>query len=119
EGSLVFEGLPVSVDADQSAGNIRVAIGSTGQDRLERWILEPGTYTLISIGSAPGAKAEGELRATWTPSKGSARVSHWIFDAAESGVSSAVIDAGEYRLNPFFGVPLHHHYQDRSGRSGA
>lgn len=29
----------------------------------------------------------------------------------ESGVSEAVVEAGEFKYNPFFGVPLYHHYQ--------
>jgi hypothetical protein len=42
----------------------------------------------------------------------------WRFEPAETGVSKAVIDAGAYRANPFFLIPIYHVYQDRTPGPG-
>ncbi|MCP5532686.1 MAG: hypothetical protein H7A48_05905 [Akkermansiaceae bacterium] len=109
-GRLVVTGLPVSTSVDEERGEVVVNVdnGSASQELT----LEPGEYWLIRIRLDAGLKPGSKLTVAWKPSPdGEESTSSTILcEAADEGVAAAVIEAGEFRLNPFYGVPIRHHF---------
>ncbi|MEI6175784.1 MAG: hypothetical protein WCS43_02735 [Verrucomicrobiota bacterium] len=110
EGTLSATGLPVRmVPTEDGPGEVEVTLGATDGASTLPLRVEPGNYQLIAVTAGDGLK--GEVTLLWTPRNGGAPAqSQLSVKAAEDGVASAVIQAGNYRYNPFYGVPIHHHY---------
>jgi hypothetical protein len=111
EGTLKFVGYPSDATADAAHGEVSVTLGTSGVDRLEKLRIEPGTYTVIDLVAEAGKFVPGELSVAWHVPMQEGQTSVWIIDEAEGGVASAVLDAGIFKRNAFYGVPIHHHYQ--------
>jgi hypothetical protein len=110
EGTLAFEGLPAHAVWNAATGNATVTLGKGGSIRLSNVRLESGGEALIELFAPSSVAAKGKLTVVWSvPGQPDLR-SVWSLEDAENGVSSAVIDAGEFRGNPFYGVLIHHHY---------
>lgn len=114
EGTLMSRGLPMSFSMEGELDEIvvrsvkRVAGEKTTLDLR----LEPQTYELIRITSDKPATDEGEeVALIWTSADGKTKVEALVqIEAPEEGVSSSIIQAGNYRSNPFYSVPMHFHY---------
>jgi tetratricopeptide (TPR) repeat protein len=110
EGTLAFDGIPADAAWDEASGEAHVALGSAGVDRLSKVRIEPGSFAIIRLAAAPGAIGKGTLTTVWSAPGQKDQTSEWNIDDAEAGVSSAVIEAGEYQGNLFYSVPIHHHF---------
>ena len=110
EGTLAFDGIPADAVRDPATGNTRVTLGSNGMDRLPKFRVDPGSFTLIDLAAAPGDIGEGSLTVVWSAPGQKDQQSVWTVHGAEKGVAAAVIDVGEFKRNAFYSVPIHHHY---------
>jgi hypothetical protein len=110
EGTLAFDGIPADAIWDAGSGEATVTLGSAGSDRLSKVRIEPGSFALIQLSAGPDAVSKGTLTTVWSSPGQPDRQSVWTFDPAEAGVSTAVIEAGEFKSNPFYSVPIYHHY---------
>lgn len=110
EGTLAFDGIPADASWDVASGEARVTLGAAGIDRLSKVRIEPGSFAIIRLAAAPGAVGKATLSAVWSAPGQKDQTSEWMIDDAETGVSSAVVEAGEYKGNPFYSVPIHHHF---------
>lgn len=110
EGTLAFDGIPADAAWDGASGEARVTLGTAGTDRLSKVRIEPGSFAVIRLAAVPGAIGKGTLSAVWSAPGQKDQTSEWKIDDAEAGVSSAVIEAGEYKGNPFYSVPIHHQF---------
>ena len=110
EGTLSFEGLPADAIWNAETGEATVTLGKDGSTRLPNIRLEPGGEVFIELFAPPATAAKGQLTVLWSAPGQRDLQSVWSLDDAEKGVSSAVIDAGEFRGNPFYGVLIYHHY---------
>jgi len=112
-GTLSADGIPLAFTKDEEHGDVLASLGK-GAEEVATPLplrLEPGSYQLIKITADENFATEGEVTLTWTSDRAEARVEAKVsIEAPESGVSSSIIQAGNYRLNPFYGVPIHHHY---------
>ncbi|MBT8037079.1 MAG: hypothetical protein KJO21_06000 [Verrucomicrobiae bacterium] len=112
-GTLSSRGMPLSFTIEGEGGEVVARHAKKVEEGKARLPLqlEPQTYELIRIIADPAAEQEGELALIWTSSDGNTSVEAQVhIDAAEKGVSSSVIQAGNYRANPFYSVPMHFHY---------
>lgn len=112
-GSLSVGGVPASLAWDAASQTGRITIGDSsariaGPQAIR---IAPGATALFCISAEAGVPLEKPLILEWHDSAGCGQTSVWEFQVPESGVSEAVVEAGEFKYNPFFGVPLYHHYQ--------
>lgn len=114
EGTLAFSGIPVSAVWNPDVGEAEVVLGKQGIERLEKVRLEPGSFAVIDLFAAADEIGNGSLKTQWMTPGQKDQESICTIDPAESGVSSAVIDAGEFKRNSFYGVPIYHHFQSAS-----
>jgi hypothetical protein len=110
EGTLAFDGIPADATWDAGTGEALVKLGTAGSDRLSKVRIEPGSFALIELSALPDAISKGTLTTVWSSPGQPDRQSVWSFDPAEEGISSAVIEAGEFKSNPFYSIPIHHHF---------
>ncbi|HEY1123780.1 MAG TPA: hypothetical protein VGE67_19335, partial [Haloferula sp.] len=108
EGILTFDGIPADASWDGIAATVK--LGKKGISQLDKVRIDPGSYALVDLVSA-SPSLKGELTVTWTSRSQKDQTSVWTFEVAEEGVAGAVIDAGEFRPNAFYSIPIHHHYQ--------
>ncbi|MFU8893228.1 MAG: hypothetical protein ACNA8L_06325 [Luteolibacter sp.] len=111
-GHLVIDGASVDWSTNEETGQITIALmkaGSIPTPTQFACTLEPGTYRLIELSAGAETNLQGEIQILWRDedSSSDARVT---LEAAESGVGGAIIQAGEYRANPFYGVPMYFQY---------
>lgn len=113
EGTLSYRGIPMTFSREDEKGDVLVRPATEvkqGEATL-RLRLEPGSYQLIKITADQTFSKEGELALIWTSWRGETKVeANVLIESPEKGVSSSVIQAGNYRANPFYGVPVHLHY---------
>ncbi|GAA5483879.1 tetratricopeptide repeat protein [Haloferula sargassicola] len=109
-GAIGFSGMPVDASWNAEAAEARVKVGVEGSRLLQDILLGPGQYATIDL-EASETVEPGELAIIWRHESGSRQTSTWTFEEGESGVESAVIDAGSFIANPFYSVPIHHHFQ--------
>lgn len=113
EGTLSYRGIPMTFTREGEQGDVLVRPVTDAEqgDATLRLRLEPSTYQLIKISADQTFSKEGELSLIWTSWSGETRVeANVLIESPEKGVSSSVIQAGNYRANPFYGVPVHLHY---------
>lgn len=113
EGTLSSRGIPMVLTREGENGDViaRPATASDQGNATLRIRLEPGNYQLIKITADKNFAKQGELALIWTSWRGETKVeANVVIESAEKGVSSSVIQAGNYRANPFYGVPVHLHY---------
>lgn len=110
----MVSGAPASLSYLSENAEVIALIGTEGQNRLANLVLEPGTFLIISIKQGESISASGKIRISWEGA-GKTVASSVTFDKEEAGVSSAIIDVGNYQLNEFYGVPIFHHFHQSSG----
>ncbi len=109
-GRVSFSGMPVAAVWDGIT--VTATIGKTGTPAVNVSV-DPGSYVLIDLDSGVPSP-QGKLEVTWSIAGQPDQTSRWTFEPGETDVPAAVIDAGVYRRNAFFGVPVFHHYQHAS-----
>ncbi len=113
EGTLSARGIPMVFKREAETGDVtaRPATDADQGNTTLRLRLEPSNYQLIKITADKNFTKQGELALVWTSWSGENKVeANVVIEAPEKGVSSSVIQAGNYRANPFYGVPVHLHY---------
>jgi hypothetical protein len=119
-GVLKISGAPLTAEVNEETGDIRVELANAkggGQSSLPM-ILVPGSYRLITIAADAENAGDNELNFSWRSSgadKGSDANIH--IDMREKGVAGAVIQAGDFQANPFYGVPIHLSYVAKDQRT--
>jgi len=119
-GILKISGAPLSAKVDEETGDIRVELAKAKGDGHAGMpmTLAPGSYRLITVAADAENAGDGELEFSWRSTgedKGSeARI---FIDKREQGVAGAIIQAGEYQANPFYGVPIHLSYVAKDQRA--
>ncbi len=116
-GVLAVSGLPVSLHHEDAQGVVLASIGENPSPASLPLRIDPGHFVMIRLLGDKHPVPTGEAAFTWQPeSTGeNAASSSIVIEAADEGVTTAVIEAGEFRRNPFYGVPIHHHYIDATG----
>jgi hypothetical protein len=113
KGRLTLAGAPAVLSVEGEEGDILARLvkeGEVGGAGIGVSV-DPGTYRMVRISSDGATTRQGELKLTWTTDGDGVPVeSTVIIEEPESGVAGAVIQAGNYRSNPFYGVPIHLHY---------
>ena len=112
-GRLHVSGPPVSLAMDDDSGDIFATLlaATEAGDKELPLTIGPGTYYVIHIRGSAKTDKEAELRFSWSQQNSDpATVATVSIEAPESGVTGAIIQAGGYRTNPFYGVPMHLHY---------
>lgn len=107
-GKLIIEGPSVECTVNEDTGDITITpIDSAAAPATKEFAcsVDPGTYRLIHLNAGADRKIEGEIRIAWQDGKSSSEATV-VLEAPEDGVSGAIIQAGEYRANPFYGVPM-------------
>ncbi len=113
EGTLSARGIPMVFSRKGENGGViaRPATDADQGNTTLRIRLEPSNYQLLKITADKDFTKQGELAVIWTSWRGETRVeADVVIESPEKGVSSSVIQAGNYRANPFYGVPVHLHY---------
>ncbi len=113
EGTLSARGIPMVFSRKGENGDViaRPATDADQGNTTLRLRLEPSNYQLIKITADKTFTKQGELALVWTSWHGENRIeANVVIESPEKGVSSSVIQAGNYRANPFYGVPVHLHY---------
>jgi hypothetical protein len=110
-GTLSFSGLPIQATWNQPTGEATVLMGEEGIDRLPDLRVEAGSFAVIDLSAKPDSIQAGELSVTWSTTGQKAQESIWTIERPESGIAAAVVDAGVFKRNAFYGVPVHHHFQ--------
>jgi tetratricopeptide (TPR) repeat protein len=118
-GVLSIAGAPASLQWDQAAQEGGILLGAGNKQNPRRTLkLAPGTMAVFALQAPADADAGKGLTVSWTTEGKQPQTSEWTLEPAEEGVPSAVIGAGIYRNNPFYSVPIYHHYQDAGKREG-
>jgi len=114
-GTLHADGMPAVITADEAGqSHATVTLTADGEALSLPFDIESGAYRLVGV-TSEGA-SEGELTLVWKPADGGEpATSRVIIETAEEGVAGALIEAGEYQANPFYGVPIHHFYVAADG----
>lgn len=113
EGTLSARGMAMVFSREEATGDVtaRPATDADQGKATLRLRLEPSNYQLIKITADKTFTKQGELALIWTPWSGENKIeANVAIESPEKGVSSSVIQAGNYRANPFYGVPVHLHY---------
>jgi tetratricopeptide (TPR) repeat protein len=116
-GMLRSIGLPVrfqEVDG-QFDGEVAIlaTLGGKAGDQELKVEIEPAGYKIIALNASKDFTGHGKLALAWTPNKGAGRAeSKILLEEALGGATKAIIQAGAYKLNPFYGIPVYHHYLD-------
>lgn len=114
-GILEGVGVPVHFSLLDDSGDIQASIGTTNRANSLSLSVEPGSYRLIALKAGEGTGDQGKFTIRWSAADSAHRTESVIeLSEATEVASSAVIEAGAFRLNPFYGVPVYHHYIDIS-----
>jgi tetratricopeptide (TPR) repeat protein len=107
-GKLVIKGPSVECSVNEDSGDITItAMDPKAEPATKEFAcsVDPGTYRLVHLSAGADKKIEGEIRIAWQDADSSSNASI-VLEAPEAGVSGAIIQAGEYRANPFYGVSM-------------
>lgn len=116
-GTLEISGAPLTAKVDEKTDDIKVELGGAGVTSLPL-TLAPASYRLITVAAAAVNGGDGELKLNWRADAGKAGdLATIMIDAREEGVAGAIIQAGEYQANPFYGVPIHLSYVAKDQRA--
>lgn len=118
-GTLEISGAPIAATEDVETGDIRVSLSKAGESFAALELsLAPGSYRMVTItGKAEGGD-DGELSLAWrSDDKAKGDEARILIDSREKGVAGAVIQAGNYQANPFYGVPIHLSYVAKDQRT--
>ncbi len=117
-GQVSVSGQPATLRWDAVGQRCEIALGQGELENLLNGVqVAPGTIAEFDIRAAADAGLKGNLIISWKAAGKEAQTSNWVLEPAEAGVSSAIIEGGEYLGNPFYSVPIFHHYQLASKES--
>ena len=116
QGNLEISGAQLTATVNKESDDIHVELGKSGDSSLAL-TLAPASYRLITVAAAANG-ADGELKFNWKSAGGKSGEEALIsIEAGEKGVAGAIIQAGEYQANPFYGVPIHLSYVAKDKRA--
>lgn len=112
-GTLKASGFNVNFQESVSDVDIIATLGGNdGADQLKVQI-EPSTYKIIALNTAADFDKDGEMKLSWTSDQDDYTTeTQIILEKSAGGTTKAIIQAGAYQLNPFYGIPVYHHYVD-------
>ncbi len=113
KGHFKIHGLATHLSTDQENGDITASMSgqAAAKESELAMVISPGSYRLIHLTADAAFKNEGALNFSWTPESGGSPAEAIVqIEAPETGVAGAVIQAGNYKSNPFYGVPIYLHY---------
>jgi hypothetical protein len=113
EGTLRCKGLPMKITREGERDDIafRPKADAKDEDAALRLRLEPQSYELVKIIADHKVALQGEVTLTWLSLDGNSHTEAKVqIEAPEKGIKSSIIQAGNYRTNPFYGVPVYLHY---------
>lgn len=108
EGRLTIRGQAIEYSLHKETDDIIINLVAAKQVTKPtdiRLSVKPGTHRLIHLQAGADVSIQGEIQLDWQDAFSSANASV-VLETAESGVSGAVISAGDYRVNPFHSVSL-------------
>ena len=112
-GTLQATGLPVRFRELDSEVDILASLGGLDGAQKLKVQIEPASYKVISINASNDFTGHGQFSLSWTPDNGGYHTESRIqLEEAIGGVTKAIIQAGGYQLNPFYGIQVYHHYLD-------
>jgi tetratricopeptide (TPR) repeat protein len=111
-GRLRATGLPVGFhEVNEEDVDIEARVGAKEGNQELDVTIDPATYKIIALKPADGFSGEGKITLSWTPAKADARTTSEVrIEAPAGGTTKAIIQAGVYQMNPFYGIPIYHHY---------
>jgi tetratricopeptide (TPR) repeat protein len=118
-GTLEISGAALTLKEEKESGDIAVELmaAQTAPSSLAL-TLAPGSYRLITIAADAKHAGEGELAIFWRTAGAEKEAKALILiDKREEGVAGAIIQAGDYQANPFYGVPIHLSYVAKDKRA--
>lgn len=116
-GTLDISGPALTAKVDDETGNIWVELGKAGETSLALTIT-PASYRLITVAADSEDASDGELKFNWRSLGGEMGDEAKItIDKREEGVAGAIIQAGQYQANPFYGVPIQLSYVAKDQRT--
>ena len=112
EGTLACKGMAATFARDAITGDILVSAAKPAAAMPGLTLkLDPESYQRVEITAGAGSALEGEVSFNWTSARSNKTLTSTIrIEAPETGVASSIIQAGNYRYNPFYGVPVHMQY---------
>ncbi len=118
-GRLVISGAPLGISENRETDDIEILLGgeTAADGQGIDLTLKPATYRLISVSSGPDPAGESELKLAWIGANPSASVVR--IGEPESGVAGAILQAGVYQSNPFYGTPIHLSYVAKDGSAAS
>jgi len=120
-GHLQIIGRFVEYSASQDSDDIVIKVLGAKDDPVPTEFacsVEPGTYRLIHLHAGAETKVEGEIRVRWKDAEASSDAMVAL-EAPESEVSGAIIQAGEYQANPFYGLSMFLQYVSKEAAAGS
>ncbi len=120
KGKLKITGLPSSIAWDQKTGfgavEVNDAAGSVVEKLSDEIHIAAGDVAVFSCSAKLANKISKTVFIEWVEQNAEPARCEWIIDPADKESVGAVIDAGEYKDDPFFLIPIYHHLQ--SNRKG-
>lgn len=111
QGTLEISGAPHMTHEEEGTGDVLVGLSqSAGHDERSTvpLHLDPGSYRLITVAADAAHADDGEMKFVWRSANGGkVAQASMLIDKREEGVAGAVIQAGDYQANPFYGVPIY------------
>lgn len=117
QGSLHVTGAAAEISVVQETGDVMIQLADGGADggKSTDLTLDPSTYRLVEISGSGPFEARRELALRWiSASKQNTVESVVQIETSETGVAGAIIQAGVYQANPFYGVPIHLTYATKT-----
>lgn len=112
-GTLRATGLPVRFQQVDREVDLLATLGANDGDAELKVAIDPANYKIIALNAASDFEGHGKLSLSWTPDHGDyIAESHIVLEEAIGGTTKAIIQAGGYKLNPYYGIPVYHHYLD-------
>lgn len=116
-GFLKVKGLPASISWDQATGTGVVEVASALGNSVERMSgkiqIQAGAMAIFSCSGELADEASKTVILEWVGQGKNEQRCEWIIEADDKESDGAVIDAAEYKDDPFFMIPVHHHLQSK------
>ena len=116
-GFLKVKGLPAKIVWDQKTGLGSVEAGGESGRPLETQSesirIEAGAMAILSCSCEPTDEVRKTVILEWVGQGRDEQRCEWAIETGDKESSGAVIDAAEYKDDPFFLIPVHHHLQSK------
>ncbi|GEM_PF-4401217 len=125
EGSITFHGLAVKSQYSSESSVATLNVDLRGNDSANaplKLLIEGEGVIFLDLQTAVQQPNEkGILEIKWTPThpphteEGKSQTVTWEVQPPEQGeVKRAIVDAGQYKANPYYSIPIHHLLQSRA-----